>query len=226
MIAGNYNLHQILFSLEMFDDKVDKLGYLYKTKKELQRVIRCFESNKSLPLKMYADDYTQAEGNCLELKDFIRNHYKQLNKNPWDNRQSVESKLRTLVTNEVIEYKKIMLVIDGEIKLIENSTDVKKAVNHEPRNISINIDEINYSYIASLLKENDSKIIWEYSIGELIEIAIAISNKKLIDGLNEGKIPKFIVDNFVDDSQSDFLLEKVKKVYSMFMMTNLALKNN
>ena len=129
MIVGNFNIHQIMFSLEMFDNKSDKLGYLYQTKKELERIIRCFESNKSLPLKMYANEYTMLDGNCPELRDFIKKHYKKLNKNPWDSRQSVEGKLRTLITNELIEYKKIILVIDGEIRLLEKSSSSNGLLN-------------------------------------------------------------------------------------------------
>lgn len=226
MIVGNYNLHQILFSLEMFDKKSDKLGYLYQTKKELQRIINCFESSKVLPLKMYATDSIQIDGNCPELKTFVRKQYSLINKDPWEKRYPTEGQLRTLVTKEVVGYKKIMLIIDGEIKLLERSTLETKEVNYEPRNISINIKEINHQTIVSLLAENEAKIIWEFSIGELIELVNSLITKKLIKNLNEGNLPKFIVDNFVDESQNDFSLEQVKKVHSMFLLTIFASKMN
>lgn len=226
MIVGNFNLHQILFSLEMFDKKSDKLGFLYQTKKELQRIINCFESSKVLPLKMYAVDSIQIDGNCAELKTFVRKQYSLASKDRWEKRYPTEGQLRTLVTKEVVGYKKIMLIIDGEIKLLERSTLNKKEINYEPRNISINIKEINHQTIVSLLAENETKIIWEFSIGELIELVNSLATKKLVRNLNEGNLPKFIVDNFVDENQNNFSLEQVKKVHSMFLLTIFASKVN
>lgn len=210
----------------MFDKKADKLGYLYQMKKELQRIISCFEASKVLPLKMYAVDSIQIDGNCDELKTFVRKQFSRANKNTWEKRNPNEGQLRTLLIKEIVAYKKIMLIIDGEIKLIERSTSEEKAINPEPRNISINIKEINHSSILSLLRENESKIIWEYSIGELIELVNSIVTKKLVPNLNEGNLAEFIVDNFVDENQNEFLLEQVKKVHSMFRLTIFSTKMN
>lgn len=218
MIVGNFNLHQILFSLEMFEKKEDKLGYLYKMAKELQRIIRCFESSKTLPLRMYAVDNIQIDGNCDELKVFIRKQFKAAN-NPWEKRTPDEGKLKISATKEVIDYKKILLLIDNEIQLIENRTAHNTNIDHEPEKSSIKVKDINYSSIASLLKKDRSQIIWEHSIGELIELVNSILDKKLIKNLNENNLPQFISKNFVDKDESNYSLEKIEKVYSMFLKT-------
>jgi hypothetical protein len=218
MIVGNYNLHQILFSLEMFDTKEDKLGYLYKLKKELQRIIRCFDSSKTLPLRMYAVDNIQIEGNCDELKSFIRKQF-ELQDNPWEKRNPNETKLRTALTKEVIDYKKLTLLIDNEIKLIEQRGPKPKKIPDEPKNKYVKIKKIDHLAIASLIKDRKEKIVWEYSIGELIELVNDIMNKKLIHGLDENNLSKFIITNFVDKDEKDFSLEKIEHVYSMFLKT-------
>jgi len=218
MIVGNYNLHQILFSLEMFDTKEDKLGYLYKLKKELQRIIRCFDSSKTLPLRMYAVDNIQIEGNCDELKSFIRKQF-ELQDNPWEKRNPNETKLRTALTKEVIDYKKLTLLIDNEIKLIEQRGPKPKKIPDEPKNKYVKIKKIDHLAIASLIKDRKEQIVWEYSIGELIELVNDIMNKKLIHGLDENNLSKFIITNFVDKDEKDFSLEKIEHVYSMFLKT-------
>lgn len=218
MIVGNYNLHQILFSLEMFDTKEDKLGYLYKLKKELQRIIRCFDSSKTLPLRMYAVDNIQIEGNCEELKTFIRKQF-ELQNNPWEKRNPSEGKLRALMTKEVVDYKKFILLIDNEIKLIEQRGAKSEKIPTEPKITYIKIKKIDHLAIASLIKEKKEKIVWEYSIGELIELVNDIMNKKLISDLDENNLSKFIVANFVDRNEKDFSLKKIEHVYSMFLKT-------
>ena len=110
MATENYNIHQILFSLERFENDEEKLGYLYKMKKELQRVIRCFDSSKTLPLKMYAVDNIQIEGNCEELKTFIRKQFASEKNNPWEKHHPNEGKLNALLMKEVVEYKKTSTV--------------------------------------------------------------------------------------------------------------------
>ncbi len=218
MIVGNYNLHQILFSLEMFDTKEDKLGYLYKLKKELQRIIRCFDSSKTLPLRMYAVDNIQIEGNCDELKNFIRKQF-ELQNNPWEKRNPSETKLRAALTKEVVDYKKLTLLIDNEIKLIEQREPKTQKIPSEPKKTYLKIKEVNHLAIASLIKDRKEKIVWEYSIGELIELVNDIMNKKLIDGLDEHNLSKFIIDNFVDRNEKEFSINKIEHVYSMFLKT-------
>ncbi|NOX67545.1 MAG: hypothetical protein GXO85_17510 [Chlorobi bacterium] len=218
MIVGNYNHHQILFSLEMFDTKEDKLGYLYKLKKELQRIIRCFDSSKTLPLRMYAVDNIQIEGNCEELKTFIRRQF-ELQNNPWEKRNPSEGKLRALMTKEVVDYKKFTLLIENEIKLIEQRGAKPQKIPAEPKNTYVKIKKIDHLAIASLIKDRKEKIVWEYSIGELIDLVNDIMNKKLIKGLDENNLSKFIVANFVDRDEEDFSLEKIEHVYSMFLKT-------
>lgn len=219
MATENYNIHQILFSLERFENDEEKLGYLYKMKKELQRVIRCFDSSKTLPLKMYAVDNIQIEGNCEELKTFIRKQFASEKNNPWEKHHPNEGKLNALLMKEVVEYKKITLLIDSEIRLVDKRAAIKKKENPKPEKTYIKIKEINHSTIASLLKENNAKIMWEFTIGELIELANDIQGKKLINNLNESNLPTFIANNFVDKNENNYSLKKVEKVYSMFLKT-------
>ena len=219
MIIEELNPHKILFSLERFTQKKDKLGYLFKMKKEVRRIIKCFESSKTLPLKMYAVDNIQIEGNCAELKTFIRDQIKLANKNSWEKRIPDEGKLRTLITKEVIQYKKVVILIDGEIKLIENRPAKKEDVKPEPKKKFIKIDKLDHVEIVNLLKENKEKLLWENSVGELIELVNNIMNEKLITELNESNMPKFISNKFVDSKENDFSLKKVEKVYAMFLKT-------
>lgn len=219
MIVGNFNIHQILFSLEMFEKEEEKLGYLHKMKKELQRIISCFDSSKTLPLKMYAVDNIQIEGNCEELKTFIRKQFALEKNNPWEKHHPNEVKLKASLTKEVVDYKKILLLIDSEIKLIQKRAATKVKEKPKPEKTNIRIKDTNHSTIVTLLKENNTKIIWELSIGELIELANGIQSKKLIKNFNESNLPQFIADNFVDQNENQYSLEKIEKVYSMFLKT-------
>jgi len=225
MNVENFNPHEILFSLERFTKREDKLGYLYKMKKELQRIIKCFEANKTLPLKMYAVDNIQIEGNCAELKTFIRDQFKTTNKNSWEKRNLAEEKLRTLLIKEVMQYKKIVILIDGEIKLIENRPAKKEEIKSKPKKNFIIIKEIDHIEIAFTLRDNKEKIFWEHSVGELIELVNSLMNKKLVKDLNESNMPQFITKNFVDNKENDFSLEKIEKVYGLFLKTIWSTKN-
>ena len=168
---------------------------------------------------MYAVDNIQIEGNCEELKTFIRKQFASERNNPWEKHHPNEGKLNALLMKEVVEYKKITLLIDSEIRLADKRAAIKKKENPKPEKTYIKIKEINHSKIASLLKENNAKIMWEFSIGELIELANDIQGKKLINNLNESNLPQFISDNFVDKNENNYSLKKVEKVYSMFLKT-------
>ena len=117
---------------------------------------------------MYAVDNIQIEGNCEELKTFIRKQFASEKNNPWEKHHPNEGKLNALLMKEVVEYKKITLLIDSEIRLVEKRAAIKKKENTKLEKTYIKIKEINHSTIATLLKENNTKIMWEFSIGELI----------------------------------------------------------
>ena len=222
MIVGNFNYHQILFALDTFSNAEDKLGYLEKIRSELLRIIDCFEIPKSLPLKMYASKNISIEGACSELKNFIRTQFEMITTNPYDKRYPGEGQLRGLVRAELMNYKKIITIVEDEIENICTSLE-KIDVNEKLQNSKLN----NYilpqkktpSYVAKIIKEKSGKIIWENSIGELIELMKITIILDLIDELDEDNLISFICDNFVTSDKERFSPIQVEKVLKMLRNT-------
>ena len=223
MIVGNYNYHQILFAIDSFNNLDDKMGYLDKIETELKRIINCFDAPKTLTLKMNASKNITTENNCDELKDFIRKQFEMVTTNPYDTRYPGEGTLRGLVRSELINYTKLLAIIEDEKSNIIKNHSIKKEEN-EFRIISkssyILLEKNTPHNIAKTIRENyGKKIVWINSIGELIDIIKIIIVLELIPGLNEKRLINFISKNFVNINKGPFKTTQIEKVYGMLQNT-------
>jgi hypothetical protein len=225
MIVGNFNYHQILFALDTFKLNDEKLGYLEKINSELDRVIKCFEAPKALPLKMYASDNINIDDSCKELKEYIKKQFEIISTNPYDKRYPGEGELRGLVRSELINYKKLRTIVNDEINNIIEKIKSEAAKVTPEKEVFFTPKKVTPSHIAKLIKNNPQrKIVWENSIGELIDMVKILIILELYPGLNEKKISAFICEHFVNPSKEKYQLNQIDKVYKM--LQNTLWKNN
>lgn len=221
MIVGNYNFHQILFALDTFREVDEKIGYLEKIKHELSRIISCFESPKTLPLKMYASKNINVEGACDELKDFIKHQFDIISSNPYDKRYPGEGELRGLVRSELINYQKVHTIIVDEIATLQKENPIKikpEIVKKETK--FIKLEKFSPHFISKLLNElTGQKIIWNSSIGELIDLVKIMIILELVNDLEEDNLPKFIAKNFVNENKIKYTIPQIDKVHKMLQNT-------
>jgi hypothetical protein len=220
MIVGNFNYHQILFAIDSFNNFEDKLGYLDKIEKELKRIIACFDTPRSLPLKMYASKNISIGNNCEELKEFIKSQFEIATSNPYDTRYPGEGALRGLVRNELMNYSKLLSIIQDEKSGIINNYSGKGSNEISKTDKYINLVKKSPHYVAKTLSSNTGKkIIWNDSIGELIDLMKIIVILELIPELHESNLSRFISKNFVDIKKDKFSLAQIEKVFSMLQNT-------
>ena len=218
MFVGNFNYHQILFALDTFNLEEDKIGYLEKIVNELSRIVECFETPKALPLKMYASKNISIESSCNELKDFIKKQFEMITTNPYDKRYPSEGQLRGLVRAEVINYKKLLSIVTDEVNSINEKKKEKIEVTIKKNSFVLPI-KTTPNHISKLLKNEYGKIIWDSSIGELIDLIKVIIILEINPGLTEDKIAMLISDRFVNSEKERFLLSQVEKVQLMLQST-------
>ena len=219
MIVGNFNFHQILFALDTFKEVDEKIGYLENNKRELNRIVTCFEEPKTLPLKMYASKNINIEGSCDELKNFIKHQFETISSNPYDTRYPGEGELRGLVRAELINYQKVLTIIEDEIDLLKKKNlKIDKPIMIKSKFITLK--KSSPHFISKLLSElTEQKIIWNSSIGELIDLVKIMIILELVKGLEEDDIPKFISKHFVNRSKEKYTIPHVEKVHTMLQNT-------
>ena len=218
MVVGNFNYHQILFALDTFNLEEDKIGYLEKIVTELSRIVECFEAPKALPLKMYASKNISIESSCNELRDFINKQFEIITTNPYDKRYPGEGQLRGLVRAELMNYKKIQSIVTGEINDIIEKNRAEAEVRMKEKSF-IQPKKTTPNHISKLLKTEYGKIIWDSSIGELIDLIKVIIILEINPGLTEQKIAKLISERFVNSEKQNFLPSQVEKVQLMLQST-------
>jgi hypothetical protein len=220
MIVGNFNYHQILFALETFINDAEKLGYLEKIASELNRIITCFESPQALPLKMYASNNINLVSGCNELKELIKQQFDLVTTNPYDKRYPGEGQLRGIVRLELTNYKKLLTAVEDEINNIglETKKIYIKQNNKEVCNYVVP-EKLTPNYISGILKTENVKIIWNNSLGELIDLVKVISVLEQNNETEERDIITYICDNFVNSKQERFSSIQVEKVHKMLQNT-------
>jgi hypothetical protein len=219
MIVGNYNYHQILFALDSFSEVDEKIGYLEKIEHDLKRVVESFKVPRTLPLKMYASKNINIGEDCDELKDFIKHQFEIISSNPYDKRYPGEGTLRGLVRAELINYQKLLTIVQDEKASIEKK-QLKKSVPIEDDKQFILLEKTSPHYIAKLLNSlNNQKIIWNSSVGELIDLIKIIIILELVPGLGEDNLATFISKNFVDEKKIKYTASQIEKVYKMLQNT-------
>lgn len=127
MEVGEFNLYKIKMNLDLLKTKEEKLLFLYETKKNIRRVIKCFSSNKFLGLRNYARDDIILEDNCPELMQYLKKIIMKYCVNPSDMRYPGEDTLRREIVKEIQQYERFDILIDMEIEqVLNNTSEVEK----------------------------------------------------------------------------------------------------
>lgn len=219
MIVGNYNFQQILFAIDTFKEINEKTGYLEKIKRELKRIVACFETPKTLPFKMYASQNNNIEGCCTEFKDFIKHQFETISSNPYDKRYPGEGELRGLVRTELVNYQKVLTIIEDEIASIQKENPKSQKSTEKTTKFITLVKFSPYFVSKSLNNLTGEKIIWNNSIGELIDLVKIMIILELINELHDDSLPKFIVKNFVNRNKEEYTILQVDKVHKMLLNT-------
>jgi len=228
MIVGNYNLHQILFALDTFKGVDEKIGYLAKIRHELNRIVLCFETPQTLPLKMYASQNINLEGTCDELMNFVSHQFEVISSNPYDKRYPGEGELRGLVRTELINYQKLLTIIDDEInsiKSVKPKSEIHTVNNSKKEKFTtkkkfIRVEKYSPHFISKILNElTGQKIIWNSSIGELIDFVKIMIILDLVSELEEGNLSQYISKNFVNERKEKYTIPQIEKVHKMLQNT-------
>lgn len=221
MFVGNFNYHQILFALDTFSLDNEKLGYLEKISDELTRIVKCFEAPKSLPLNMYASTNISIEDNSPELQRFIKKQFDTVTSNPYDRRYPGESELKSLLKSETLKYNKLLMIVNKDIEEIIKKIGKQNYISNEPtiENNFILPQKSTPNFISYLLINNTGMIIWDKSIGELIDLIKVIIVLELYPDFDEGEIINLICKRFVNYKKELFSPTQVEKTYNMLQNT-------
>ena len=92
---------------------------------EINRVIECFERPKVVELRKYADPKFDFEDNCPELQEFIGLMIDKYSIDRKDRRVPSNEQLKMLAAKEVLEYKKLLAVIENLSEGLPEFTEEK-----------------------------------------------------------------------------------------------------
>ncbi len=236
---GAFNLYKIRFSVDLLKTPEEKISYLYNVKIEINRVIQCFSRRKFLALRKYAADNLFIEDNCPELKEFLKKKLSYFNASVNETRFPGEEILRREIRKEVVEYRKLIRIIDAEINLYkekrekttmkkpENTTNVNDSVNKNKinsKNTELKMDEIkpkseirkesteeNVTSIREL-KEKQKKIVWKGSQSELIYFFDQLYDMEFMNIKSYDEIFALITNFFVDKDGEPFRTDRVAEM--------------
>lgn len=224
MQAGNFNYHQILFTLDTIKKDEEKLTYLNEIGSQIDKIITSFEAPKLFPLNVYALKDLDIEENCRELHDFISKQFSYSSnseRNSHRRKYPGESELKGLLRKEILNYKKLSMIVNEEINNLSRFT---KTPNNEFFNDQF-FDEFilpiktTPKYITNLLISSKAKIIWNKSIGELIDLIKIIIVLELHPKIENNGIIDLICDRFVDRNKEPYSNMHVVKTHNMLENT-------
>jgi len=155
------NFHKIMFFLDILSTAEEKSAYLTQMSNEIKRVIECFESPKIVDLRQYADPKYDFDDNCPELQEFLSLMIDRYSIDRRDRRVPNNEQLKMLAAKEILEYKKLLVVIESlndelpeftpekslEEELIEYEEEKEKFCEIDLQNylfeeIEIDLDEV------------------------------------------------------------------------------------
>ncbi|MAT56360.1 MAG: hypothetical protein CMF23_00150 [Ignavibacteriae bacterium] len=164
MQFGSYNYYKIKFFLDVLQTPAERLAYLKKLRKDVERIIDCFSSHKAVPLRMYADERVNLPDGCPELTQFLQNAIQSQSPFPNDKRMPSNEILKELVKKETLQYEKLLMVIDSEVDhIIKTGEPVGREINKE---------------VKSKVEKED----------------LPIENKQVYQELNPDKITKLLIE--------------------------------
>ena len=119
MKYGQFNYYKIKFTMEILQTSEEKWNYLLHLQEEITRVLKCFEEEKTVPLRYYAEGAFIDDDVCDEFVDFISEMVKQNALYSYDRHNPSNEMLRRMVKVEAEEYRKLYELIDIEIQEIQ-----------------------------------------------------------------------------------------------------------
>lgn len=120
MKYGQFNYHKIKFTLQIFQTTEEKWNYLQHLQAEITRVLNCFEEEKLVPLRYYAEGTIMDDDVCDEFVDFISEMVKQNALYSYDRHNPSNEMLRRMVKAEAEEYRKLYELVDIEVQELQS----------------------------------------------------------------------------------------------------------
>ncbi|MCW8849038.1 MAG: hypothetical protein OQJ81_03590, partial [Melioribacteraceae bacterium] len=222
MSASRFNFHKILFTLETFSTPEEKISYLFSIKVDVNRVIKCFSTQKTQALKKYVVKNIFAEDGCDELSIFLKEVMGYYNSPQYGDRNISDEILKRHMKEEVIKYKNFLKEVDSEIEYwviqrdknnskIENKSDVNmndlKNIDSEILEEKINADASSTS-MRELLERKQKKITWKGSKEDLIYFFDQLFSQQLLRTKSYDEIFSIVSHYFVDENGEAILIEK------------------
>lgn len=115
-----------MFYLDIFTSKEEKKAYLKHLNRELDRVLDCFEKPKILPLRNYADSNITMQDCCVEFIDFIKLMVDKYSPSFPDRRIPSNGQLQQLVKGEILDYKKLKIIVFDLLEELEEIPRISK----------------------------------------------------------------------------------------------------
>lgn len=177
----DFSLKKIKEQLDMYQNPEQKLKYLGFIKKELNRVIRCYQSDRFVGWRETSDD-------CKEKIKFYRERYKYLSRVYGEDDPRISEAIKEDVTVMIEELKDCLRNIKDEIDFISKYENVLKTDNPEKEK-NDNGPKIDQESLIDKFKEECKKrqlVLYKtIPIKTLYEIAKKIGMK--VGGLEEFK---------------------------------------
>ena len=222
MSEKKFNYHKVLFTLETFSTPEEKISYLFSIKVDVNRVIKCFSTQKLQALKKYVVKNIFAEDGCDELSAFLKEVMGYYNSPQYGDRNISDDILKRHMNQEVIKYKNFLKVVDSEIEywVIQRDKNNSKPENksdenmNELKNIERDIvqekftPENSSTSMRELLDERQKKITWNGSKEDLIYFFDQLFSQQLLKTKSYDEIFSIVSHYFVDENGEAILIEK------------------
>ncbi|MCB0750920.1 MAG: hypothetical protein KDC52_05560 [Ignavibacteriae bacterium] len=224
MVAGKFNYHKILFTLDTFSSAEEKLSYLFSIQIEVNKVVKCFAQSKFQPLRNYAAENKFADDGCEELTDFLKKIIGYYNSPLYSTRFISEEILKRHLREEVLNYKKFLRLIESEIAHWTEQREKINAKNNKSNNSRENkmedykksqtdldeerLNQVDNSTSIRELKEKQKKIVWKGSKEDLIHFFDQLYGQQLLKIKSYDEIFSILSHYFVSESGEPMIVEK------------------
>lgn len=210
MAEEKFNYHKVIFTLETLSTPEEKISYLFSIKVEVNRVIKCFSTQKLQALKKYVVKNIFAEDGCDELTDFLKEVIGYYSSHKYGDRNIRDEILKRHMNEQVIKYKNFLKIINSEIDYWiqqRDNTNTKSENKSEENMKELNTVESSTS-MRELLEEKNQKITWKGSKEDLIHFFDQLFSQQLLNVKGYDEIFSIASHYFVDEKGSPFLIEK------------------
>ena len=122
--AFDFDYRKIRVEIDELPSYSKKKAYLLFLQKELNRVIRCFESERFTPWKVKAED-------CSERNRFIEERYSIYNDAYRKDQHNIDKYVDEDIRNKTEELKDLAKAIDDEIVFVNAMSSIREGLNLE-----------------------------------------------------------------------------------------------